>query len=169
MRALTQHARTAAASEATADLFEEPAVEYRLPREPKDLDDGEFVCYTSLKKYRLTRARELELEPYKICQNRCLVELVRMRPKTIKEMLSVWGIGPRNSQKYGEGLLKVLWDEENAKGLREGKRPVLDDDDDDDNGGGGDDGGNKDGEDGDGEGTEVKQEGGKGGADAEKK
>ena len=44
-------------------------------------------------------------------------------------MLQVWGIGPRNSQKYGSGLLEVLWDEENAKGLREGKRPVLDDED----------------------------------------
>ena len=65
----------------------------------------------------------------KVCQNRCLVELVRVRPKTVEEMLQVWGIGPRNSQKYGSGLLEVLWDEENAKGLREGKRPVLDDED----------------------------------------
>ena len=77
------------ATEATSELFEEPKIQTFLPREPKDLDDGEFLCYTALKKHRLKTARELEIEPYKVCQNRCLVELVRLRPKDLTEMLNV--------------------------------------------------------------------------------
>ena len=48
-----------------------------LPKEPDELDDDEFQVYTSLRAWRLRRKNELEVEPYKICQNRTLCELIR--------------------------------------------------------------------------------------------
>lgn len=48
-----------------------------LPQEPDQLDDDEFQVYTSLRAWRLRRKNELEVEPYKICQNRTLCELIR--------------------------------------------------------------------------------------------
>ena len=48
-----------------------------LPQEPDQLDDNEFQVYTSLRAWRLRRKNELEVEPYKIYQNRTLCELIR--------------------------------------------------------------------------------------------
>ena len=48
-----------------------------LPKEPDQLDDDEFQVYANLRSWRLCRKNELEVEPYKICQNRTLCELIR--------------------------------------------------------------------------------------------
>ena len=48
-----------------------------LPKDPDQLDDDEFQVYANLRSWRLHRKNELEVEPYKICQNRTLCELIR--------------------------------------------------------------------------------------------
>mmetsp|Transcript_25200 Transcript_25200/g.53132 ORF Transcript_25200/g.53132 Transcript_25200/m.53132 type:complete len:264 (+) Transcript_25200:65-856(+) len=113
-----------------------------MPKEPEDLDDEEFQVYVSLRAWRLLRKNELEVEPYKICQNRTLCELIRKRrndaqfcslkldhnankaegnvasvdESTVeKSLLSVWGIGPSKAAKDGFGweMLEILASEEN--------------------------------------------------------
>jgi len=49
----------------------------QMPQNPDQLDDDEFGIYASLRAWRLRRKNELEVEPYKICQNRTLCELIR--------------------------------------------------------------------------------------------
>jgi superfamily II DNA helicase RecQ len=62
------------------DESDAPTVDYgMLPREPDELDDLEFTVYTRLRSWRLRRKRELDIEPYKIFQNRTLCEVVRRR------------------------------------------------------------------------------------------
>ena len=51
----------------------------RMPQNPNELDDDEFRVYISLRAWRLRRKNELEVEPFKICQNRTLCELIRKR------------------------------------------------------------------------------------------
>ncbi|KAL7530399.1 hypothetical protein ACHAXR_003474 [Thalassiosira sp. AJA248-18] len=103
-----------------------------MPKEPDQLDDSEFQVYVALRAWRLQRKNELEVEPYKICQNKTLCELIRRRrndarfasrqnsicegddSKNIKginnmeaaverDLLSVWGIGPSKAAKDGFG------------------------------------------------------------------
>jgi hypothetical protein len=67
---------------------------------PEQLDDFEFEVYTMLRAWRLTVCRPLEMEPYKVFQNRTLVEAVRRRRNdeswgsTQEQLLECWGIGP---------------------------------------------------------------------------
>ena len=94
----------------------------RMPNEPEQLDDEEFQVYVSLKAWRLKRKNELEIEPYKICQNKTLCNIIRRRRNDAnfamgedtalieKDLLSVWGIGPSKATEGGFGweMLEVL-------------------------------------------------------------
>ena len=126
---------------------EEVGVNYCvMPNEPDQLDDHEFQVYVSLRKWRLGRKTELEVEPYKICQNKTLCHLIRRRrnessfamrhtggdntTKTEishhlesaveKDLLSIWGIGPSKATRGGFGweMLEVLDLGDNAKLLQ---------------------------------------------------
>ena len=101
-----------------------------MPHQPEELDDHEFQVYVSLRAWRLRRKNELEVEPYKICQNKTLCYLIRMRRNdddfastddAIEEdLLSVWGIGPSKAAEGGFGweMLEVLNLEDNVKLLK---------------------------------------------------
>lgn len=125
------------------NIDKEKGLEYdSMPKEPEDLDDDEFQVYVSLRAWRLRRKNELDVEPYKICQNRTLCELIRKRRNDAqfcsfkldndantpegnvasvdesvveKSLLSVWGIGPSKAAKDGFGweMLEILASEEN--------------------------------------------------------
>lgn len=72
-----------------------------MPMGPEDLDDFEFQLFVALRKWRLDKARSLEIETYKIFPNRVLVECIRRRRNdpdwAIKdnrdELIDCWGIG----------------------------------------------------------------------------
>jgi hypothetical protein len=49
------------------------------PQTSEDLDDFEFAIYALLRKWRHRRCAELDLEPYKIFQNKTLCIIIRMR------------------------------------------------------------------------------------------
>lgn len=111
------------------------------PKEPEQLDDHEFQVYASLRAWRLRRKNELEIEPYKICQNRTLCELIRKKRKdctfltdqgdqinTVEnQLLSVWGIGPSKAAEGGFGweMLEVLNAEDNAELLELSRKNVT--------------------------------------------
>ena len=113
----------------------EGEVNYVLtPQTAEQLDDHEFQVYAALRAWRLRRKNELEVEPYKIFQNRTLCELIRRRRNdgafasrrggegdaelgTVEQdLLSVWGIGPSKAAQGGFGweMLDVLDSDENS-------------------------------------------------------
>lgn len=75
------------------------------PVSSDELDDFEFEVYAILRGWRLRRCRELDIEPFKIFQNRTLVEIIRFKRndenwgenspedtnKQIFDLLQVWG------------------------------------------------------------------------------
>ena len=72
-----------------------------MPSEPNELDDHEFQALVLLRKWRLTRCRELQTEAYKIFQTRTLCEAIRRRRNSpsfgaqdIVSWTEIWGIGP---------------------------------------------------------------------------
>lgn len=118
------------AEEGRAEVAEEKPSYDTMPNEPESLDDNEFQVYVALRAWRLRRKNELEVEPYKICQNKTLCHLIRMRrndacfasQKLSEEevenaLLSVWGIGPSKAAVGGFGweMLEVLDEEENGR------------------------------------------------------
>jgi len=50
-----------------------------IPLESDQLDDHEFQAFVILRKWRLQLCRRLDIEPYKIFQNRTFCELIRQR------------------------------------------------------------------------------------------
>lgn len=114
------------------NLIDDDTVDYeRMPDDPERLDDDEFQVYISLRAWRLGRKNELEIEPYKICLNRTLCELIRRRRNDVKfaqgkevndiesDLLEVWGIGPSKATEGGFGweMLSVLNTNENENHL----------------------------------------------------
>ena len=112
-----------------------PAIDYSyLPQEPDQLDDDEFQVYASLRAWRLERKNELEIEPYKICQNRTLCELIRrvrndpswgalqcdgsdrIEEDVAAELIDCWGLGPSKvaAGGFGPEMMKVLGQESNV-------------------------------------------------------
>jgi ribonuclease D len=91
-----------------------------LPYDSNQLDDFEFQVFVALKKWRLEQSRELDIEPYKICQNRTLAELIRRKRNNLTwaslsknekekedDLLECWGIGPSKAKKTGFGDLLI--------------------------------------------------------------
>ena len=89
------------------------SIDYELmPESSEELDDHEFQVYVILRSWRLKTSRELDIEPYKVCQNRTIAELVRRRRNYEKwarsghisaDLLECWGIGPSKARPDGFG------------------------------------------------------------------
>jgi hypothetical protein len=108
-----------------------------MPFDSDQLDDEEFQAYVELRAWRLRTARELELEPYKICQNRTLAELVRRKRnrdswislglgnKTVEvDLLDCWGIGPSKAKLggFGHQLAELLHTDSIAQRLEASRK-----------------------------------------------
>lgn len=100
----------------------------QFPKEPLYLDDDEFQVYTSLRAWRLRRKNELEVEPYKICQNRTLCELIRrvrnnptwgkgVERSVATDLIECWGLGPSkvSPDGFGPTMISIIAENQNAK------------------------------------------------------
>ncbi|MFE7062059.1 HRDC domain-containing protein [Sutcliffiella sp. NPDC057660] len=58
--------------------------------------------------YRRTRARELDVKPYYIYTNKTLDAIVELKPRTIKALLEIEGIGPKKAEEFGEGIVSII-------------------------------------------------------------
>ena len=87
---------------------EAPGIDYSdIPVDTDGLDDFEFESYTMLRKWRLRRKNELQVEPFKIFQNRTLCDALRRRRNDVSwantadvdersnAMLQCWGVGAK--------------------------------------------------------------------------
>lgn len=120
---------------------ESEAVDYkRLAKEPHELDDFEFQVYTNLRAWRLQRKNELEVEPYKICQNRTLCELIRRvrndstwgalaldgsgnkrsEDDIANDLIQCWGLGPSKvkADGFGPEMMVVVGEKKNVELLK---------------------------------------------------
>ena len=63
----------------------------------------------ALREWRRNLAKELSVPAYIILHDATLDALCRRRPSTLAEMCEVPGIGERKAERFGEGILKILW------------------------------------------------------------
>jgi DNA topoisomerase-3 len=62
----------------------------------------------ALRAWRLAEARRLGVPAFRIFTDKALSGLVKLRPSTNGEMLSVPGIGLRIAEKYGSEIRRIL-------------------------------------------------------------
>ena len=62
----------------------------------------------SLKELRMSIAREQNLPPYIIFQDRTLIDMVLLKPRTLYQLSMVNGVGQSKLQKYGDEFLRVI-------------------------------------------------------------
>jgi len=82
----------------------------KLVRHPKiSLDSGtDQALYENLKAARQKMAKTRRVPAYVIFHDRTLVELARVRPQSLEEMLEINGIGESKLKKFGQTLLDVI-------------------------------------------------------------
>lgn len=69
--------------------------------------DGDAHLLSELKKLRLALARERSVPAYVIFPDSTLIEMARQRPRTLDQMSTISGVGPRKLEKFGNIFLKV--------------------------------------------------------------
>ncbi len=81
------------------------------PRFP-DVSDMEVdeasTLWLKLKQLRSELARDQEVPPFLIFQDKTLRQLVQVRPSTLEEMRGIFGIGEKKLQRYGPRFLEAI-------------------------------------------------------------
>lgn len=72
------------------------------------LDENGRDLFSELRTLRAGLAREKGVPPYIVFVNRTLYEMCLRRPVTMEELLKVYGVGEKNSGKYGEEFLECI-------------------------------------------------------------
>lgn len=72
------------------------------------LDENARDLFSGLRKLRAGLAKEIGVPPYIIFVNRTLYEMCLRLPVTMDELLKVYGVGEKNSGKYGEAFLECI-------------------------------------------------------------
>jgi ATP-dependent DNA helicase RecQ len=75
------------------------------------LDDAALQLFEALRAHRLTVARADAVPPFVVASDRTLREMARSRPRSERELLAVYGMGPSKAARYGAGFLTILQDD----------------------------------------------------------
>lgn len=76
--------------------------------EGPDLDSIEMETFTELSKWRDRKANEDNVASFIIARNSWLKEIVRLRPRTVRELYAVKGLGERWINKYGKEVVAIV-------------------------------------------------------------
>jgi translin len=88
--------------------------EYPAPEEPP-LDSGEQEIYKALAAWRTKKANEENLPAYIIAHNSMLIQIIKMRPRTVKDLNAIKGFGERRINKYGKEIIAIINGEKEDK------------------------------------------------------
>jgi ATP-dependent DNA helicase RecQ len=70
--------------------------------------DNDVELFDELKRLRLSFARDENMPPYIIFNDKTLIEMVNSRPKTLDDMGEISGVGEHKLKKYGMAFLNVI-------------------------------------------------------------
>ncbi|WP_310619462.1 DNA helicase RecQ [Flexibacterium corallicola] len=73
-------------------------------------DEEDRALFNKLKALRLEFARERNVPPYVIFNDKTLIELATDRPQRLGEMLEISGIGEAKLERFGEAFLELIRD-----------------------------------------------------------
>ena len=75
-----------------------------------ELSGNEQALEKALRAMRTAKSQELRLPPYTIFADKTIYDLILKKPRTMDELLNVYGIGEAKAEKYGDLILKILKD-----------------------------------------------------------
>ncbi len=72
------------------------------------LDMKEQEIYRVLAEWRTRKSNEENLPPYIIAHNSMLAQIIKLRPRTIKDLNAIKGFGERRINKYGKEIIAII-------------------------------------------------------------
>jgi ATP-dependent DNA helicase RecQ len=78
------------------------------PRAAEALQGDARERFERLRVHRMSVAKERGVPAYVVASDRTLVDMATRVPRTLREMLDVYGMGPARVDAYGDGFLRVL-------------------------------------------------------------
>jgi len=75
------------------------------------LDDSTKERFERLRSWRLELARENGWRAFRVLHDETLAEIARVRPRNMRELLAIPGIGPKKAEAFGAQLLRHLAEE----------------------------------------------------------
>ena len=70
--------------------------------------DGAAAVFAALRDHRLTLSRAQGVPPFVVASDRTLREIATAQPRTVAELMRVYGIGEAKAARYGRGFLDVV-------------------------------------------------------------
>ena len=83
--------------------------------------------YETLRKYRYSKSKELNIQPWMIFNNDVLGELVLNKPHNKEEFIKINGLGESKFNSYGIDILNIINDDILEEGINQPKELVNDD------------------------------------------
>jgi len=77
------------------------APDVELTAEEKQINDA-------LRQWRKDRAKEVNVPEYLICHNSELLNVTKLRPRTLEELTRIKGFGSQKTAKYGDDIIAVI-------------------------------------------------------------
>jgi hypothetical protein len=74
----------------------------------EELEKSEKEIYNELDEWRNKKASEENLSPYNIARNSWLKEIIKMRPTSRHDLMSIKGFGERRANKYGKDIIRIV-------------------------------------------------------------
>ncbi len=75
---------------------------------PGELDESSRAAFERLRTWRLEMAREKGWRAFQILHDATLAEIARTRPRNMKELLAIPGIGAKKAEAFGDQILTEL-------------------------------------------------------------
>ncbi|MDR1846615.1 MAG: AAA family ATPase [Bacteroidales bacterium] len=77
--------------------------------EKKDEEDiVQRDLYIALRQWRTETSEELGIPAYSIFTQKALVNIIKGKPETLKELAKIKGIGKKTVEKYGESIMEII-------------------------------------------------------------
>ena len=95
----------AAPAESTPGRSTKPRVDYK-----EVLSTEDFALFAKLRDWRKTKAGEEGIPVYAVLTNDQLAAVATKRPKSTAQLREVEGLGEAKAVKYGEDILKIVFD-----------------------------------------------------------
>ncbi|PYQ22899.1 MAG: ATP-dependent DNA helicase RecQ [Acidobacteria bacterium] len=70
--------------------------------------DGAAAVFAALRDHRLAVCRAQGVPPFVVASDRTLKEIAAVQPRTVEELMRVYGIGATKAARYGRGFLEVV-------------------------------------------------------------
>lgn len=74
----------------------------------QDLSPRQAAVLAQLCAYREERAKVMDQPPFRVMPNQTLVELARLMPRKRSELNQIFGLTPKLTDRYGEGILDAV-------------------------------------------------------------